>query len=124
MELLLNQAGLYNAEDFVTSDFIFENGIAGTGTWCFSASPESDRDIIEIIGDKGSIKFTTFSFEPIVLTTSSGRQEFVNERPEHVQYYLIEKIVQALEGKGTSPSTGITGARTSRVMDEMVAGVL
>jgi hypothetical protein len=44
----------------------------------------------------------------------------VNERPENVQYYLIKDVVQALEGKGTSPSTGISAARTSRVMDEIV----
>ena len=51
---------------------------------------------------------------------NSGRQEFINERPEHVQYYLIEKIVKSLEGKGTSPSTELSAARTSRVMDEIV----
>ena len=34
--------------------------------------------------------------------------------------YLIEKIVQSLNGKGSSPSTGISGARTSKVMDEIV----
>ena len=68
----------------------------------------------------GSIRFSTFSFDPIVLVNESGRQEFINERPEHVQYFLIEKIVKELEGKGTSPSNGITGARTSKVMDEIV----
>ena len=118
--LALNQGGLYKAEDFVTAGFIFPNDIAGTGTWCFNASVESNRDIIEIAGTKGSIRFSTFSFEPIVVVNESGCREFTNERPEHVQYCLIEKIVQALEGKGTSPSTGITGARTSRVMDEIV----
>ena len=45
----------------------------------------------------------------------------INERPDHVQYFLIDKIVRALEGKGTSPSTGISAARTSKVMDEIVA---
>lgn len=115
-----NHAGLYKAEDFVSAEFLFCNNIIGTGTWSFSVSPESSRDTIEIIGDKGSIKFTTFSFEPIVLTNKSGRQEFINERPENVQYYLIDKIVKALNGVGASPSTGITAARTSKVMDEMV----
>jgi predicted dehydrogenase len=119
--IVLNQGGLYKAEDFVTAEFTFQNDIAGTGTWCFNASRESNRDIIEITGTKGSIKFSTFSFEPIVLTNDSGRQEFINERPEHVQYYLIERIVAALEGTGVSPSTGESGARTSRVMDEVVA---
>jgi predicted dehydrogenase len=119
--MAVNHAGLYKAEDFVSAEFIFGNNIVGTGTWCFNVSPDSDRDIIEIIGEKGSIKFSTFSFEPIVLTNESGCQEFINERPEHVQYYLIEKIVQSLKGQGASPSTGITGARTSRIMDEVVA---
>lgn len=118
--IALNHAGLYKAEDFVTSSFLFPNNIAGTGTWSFSVSPESERDSIEIIGNKGSIRFSTFNFEPIVLMNSSGRQEFINERPEHVQYNLIEKVVQSLNGNGASPSTGETGARTSRVLDEIV----
>jgi predicted dehydrogenase len=115
-----NQAGHYEAEDFVSAEFSFDNGIIGTGIWCFSVSPQSGRDTIEIIGDSGSIKFTTFSFEPIVLTNVSGRQEFINERPENVQYYLIEKIVRSLHGNGVPPSTGISGARTGKVMDEIV----
>jgi predicted dehydrogenase len=120
--IAINHAGLYKAEDFVSAEFIFYNNIVGTGTWCFSVSPDCDRDTIEIIGDKGSIKFSTFSFEPIVLTNENGLQEFINERPEHVQYYLIEKIVQSLNGNGASPSTGISGARTSKIMDDIVAG--
>jgi predicted dehydrogenase len=119
--IALNQAGLYKAEDFVTAEFIFPDNVAGTGTWSFSVPPGSDRDIIEILGDKGSIKFSTFSFEPIILINKSGRRELINERPEHVQYNLIEKIVQSLEGNGSSPSTGISAARTSKVMDEIVA---
>jgi predicted dehydrogenase len=116
----VNQAALYKAEDFVSASFTFNNNIVGTGIWSFSVSPESSRDTIEIIGDEGSIKFTTFSFEPIVLTNSYGRKEFINERPEHVQYYLIDKIVRSLNGVGESPSTGLSAARTSRVMDEIV----
>lgn len=118
--IAVNQAGLYKVEDFVSAQFLFCNNIIGTGTWSFSVSPESNRDTIEIIGDKGSIKFTTFNFEPIVLMNESGRQEFINERPENIQYYLIDKIVQALKGQGASPSTGISAARTSKVMDEVV----
>jgi predicted dehydrogenase len=119
--ITLNHAGLYKAEDYVTAEFTFQNNIAATGTWCFSVAKGCDRDLIEIFGDKGSITFSTFSFENIVLRNNSGSKEFINERPEHVQYNLIAKIVQALEGNGSSPSTAITGARTSKVMDEIVA---
>jgi predicted dehydrogenase len=118
--IVVNHAGLYKAEDFVSAEFLFCNNIVATGTWSFSVSPESSRDTIEIIGDKGSIKFTTFSFEPIVLTNESGRQVFINERPENVQFFLIDKIVQSLNGQGASPSTGISGARTSKIMDDVV----
>jgi predicted dehydrogenase len=116
----LNQAGLYKAEDYVSAELLCGNNIAINGTWCFGASPESNRDTIEIVGDKGCIKFTTFSFEPIILLNEDGRQEFINERPEHVQFNLIQKIVKALHGQGSSPSTGISGARTNRVMGEIV----
>jgi predicted dehydrogenase len=119
--VVLNQAGLYKAEDFVSAAFTFNNNIAGTGTWCFSVSPGSERDIIEIIGNKGSLKFSTFSFVPIVLENSSEKREFVNERPQHIQYNLIEKVVQALEGTNLVPSTGLTAARTSRIMDKIIS---
>ncbi|MCU0456580.1 MAG: Gfo/Idh/MocA family oxidoreductase [Bacteroidales bacterium] len=116
----INQAKLYKAEDLVSATFLFDNGIAGTGTWCFSAPPSSARDIIEITGDRGSIRFSCFSFDPIVVENNDGRTEYINEKPEHVQYYLIEQVVKALTENGTAVSTGITAARTSRVMDEMV----
>lgn len=118
--MVFNHGGLYSAEDFVAAEFLFPDNIVATGTWSFSFSADSNRDSIEILGEKGSIKFSTFSFEPIILTNSEGRKIFINERPEHVQYFLIDKIVRSLEGKGTSPSTGMSGARTSRVMDEVV----
>jgi predicted dehydrogenase len=118
--VVTNHSGLYEAEDFVAADFVFPNNVICTGTWSFSVSPQASRDTIEIIGDKGTLSFSTFDFKPIVVTNASGTHEYVNERPEHVQFYLISKIVRALEGKGESPSTGISGARTSRVMDEVV----
>lgn len=119
--IALNQAALYKAEDYVSAEFLFPDNIAGTGAWCFNVSPECERDSIGIFGEKGAIKFSTFTFEPIVVTGKSGRLEFANERPENVQFYLIEQVVNALTGKGTALSTGLTGARTSKVMDEIVA---
>jgi predicted dehydrogenase len=116
----LNQGGLYKAEDYVSAELIFPDNIACSGVWCFTASPGYERDSIEIFGEKGSIKFSTFTFTPIILINESGRHEFVNERPEHVQFNLIEQVVGALSGKGDCVSTGETGARTSKVMEDIV----
>jgi predicted dehydrogenase len=118
--LVVNQANLYRAEDFISASFLFRNNIVGTGIWSFSVSPEGNRDSFEIIGEKGIIKTSTFTYEPIVLMNGKGCQEFVNERPENIQFYLIEQIVKALSGKGDVVSTGISAARTSWVMDEVV----
>jgi predicted dehydrogenase len=116
----VNQGNLYKAEDFVSAGFIFRGNIIGTGIWSFSASREANRDLFEIVGEKGLIKTSTFTYEPIVLINGDGLQEFVNDKPENIQFYLIEQIVKALSGKGEAVSTGITAARTSRVMDEVV----
>ncbi|HOF21607.1 MAG TPA: Gfo/Idh/MocA family oxidoreductase, partial [Bacteroidales bacterium] len=119
--VVINQAGLYRAEDFVSVSFLFPDNIACTGIWCFNASPQSNSDVIEITGESGRIRFSTFSFEPVVMENNEGRKEFVNERPEHVQFYLIEQIVRELSGGSKAVSTGTTAARTNRVMDEVVA---
>jgi predicted dehydrogenase len=116
----VNQAGLYEAEDFVSASFLFENEIIANGTWCFSGPENLQRDIIEITGDKGIIKFSTFTFEPIILETADNRAEIENEKPEHVQYYLIDNVVKSLLGKENPISTGVSAARTNRVMDEVV----
>lgn len=118
--LVVNQANNYSAEDFVSASFLFRENIVGTGIWSFSTCHEGNRDYFEIIGEKGIIKTSTFTYEPIVLENSSGRQEFVNERPENIQFYLIEQIVRTLSGHGEVVSTGTSAARTSRVMDEVV----
>lgn len=118
--VVFNQAGLYPAEDFVSAVFEFPGKIAASGCWCFTVSPEGNTDSLEIFGEKGLIRTSTFSFEPIILVNAKGRQEFVNERPENIQYYLIEQIVKSLTTKSHVVSTGITAARTSKVMDQVV----
>ncbi len=116
----MNQAERYPAEDIVLANWQHESGVAGTGSWCFTTSSVNNLDEIEIIGNKGRILFSTFEFIPVVLENEIGRQEFPFEKPSHVQFYLMEKIIAALRGEDKSPSTGETAARTNRVLDEMV----
>jgi predicted dehydrogenase len=115
-----NLASLYEAEDTVSAIFGFENGVIGTGRWCFVVSPKNCCDRIEITGNKGKISFSCFEFSPLVLENETSREIFPFEKPEHVQLFLIKEIVNELLGNGKSPSTGETGARTSWVLDEIV----
>ena len=115
-----NHLHLYPAEDIVAGNFVFESGVVGNGTWCFSASEKIDRT--EIVGSGGSIRYSTFDAEPIILTTPAGVQQFSIRYPEHIQQPLIQLVVNALNGTGRSPSTGETGIRTTQVMEEMLKG--
>jgi len=115
-----NLGGLYAAEDHVEASFTFRDGIVCKGLWDFSGNREEDTDRIEIIGEKGTISFSTFDFVPIKLSNPRGSTSFDFPKPDHVQSHLIEQVVADLRGKGKSPSTGVTAARTSWVMDQVV----
>jgi len=117
-----NQENLYSAEDIVSGSFAFSNKLVATGSWCFTVPEFLERDLIEIIGEKGSITMSCFDFTPIELRTVDGKQSFDFSKPDHVQMHLIQQVVEELTGKGKSSSNAISGARTSWVMDEVVSG--
>ncbi|MEX0779539.1 MAG: Gfo/Idh/MocA family oxidoreductase [Balneolales bacterium] len=114
-----NQAGRYKADDIVTSSFVFENGVLGSGSWCFTTGQAAEKEITTIIGTAGTINFATFGSEVTVESDSTGRKVFDFEMPEHIQQPLIEQIIGDLLGKNLSPSTGVSGARTNDIMEKM-----
>jgi predicted dehydrogenase len=113
-----NQAQLYRAEDVVSGTWVFESGVHGAGTWCFSSFGRLDRT--EIVGTDGQLSYSTFDAQPVILTTPKGQTELRYDYPAHIQQPLIQSIVDELNGSGVCPSTGESAARTSWVMDEML----
>jgi 1,5-anhydro-D-fructose reductase (1,5-anhydro-D-mannitol-forming) len=105
-------------EDVVATVFRVPCGALGTAEWNFGATPSEDR--IEICGTEGTMVLSTFGHEAIELKTGSGVERFPFSVPEHIQQPLIQSIVDQLEGRGPCPSTGESGARTTRVMDEIL----
>ncbi|MAU11708.1 MAG: oxidoreductase [Anaerolineaceae bacterium] len=114
----LNQGGHYAAEDNVVTSFVFESGVTGTGSWCFTSEAATDDTVIT--GTKGILRYATFTGDPIVLTTASGEESIPVEWPAHVHQNLIQTIVDELNGQGQSPSTGESGARTTWVTDQIL----
>jgi hypothetical protein len=56
------------------------------------------------------------------MLVSEGRTRTVEtEYPAHVQQPLIQTIVDELNGAGMCPSTGESGARTTAVIDHILA---
>ena len=114
----INQGGYYPAEDNVVMSFRFENDILGTGSWTFNGYHDLDQN--EIIGSSGRLLFSSFDEEPIILENEAGRKEIEFAYPEHVQQPLLEKVVASLLGRGDSPSTGKTAARTTEIMEKVI----
>lgn len=112
-----NQAGLYAADDIVIANFEFESGVLGVGSWCFTANPEQRTETTELIGSAGKITFSFFEKFLIKVETATGSDDITVPFPAHVQQPLIELIVKDLRGEGKSPSTGETGARSSKILD-------
>ena len=116
-----NVGGLYDVEDSVTAAFRFQSGVLGSGSWSFVAPADTRTDMIDFVGTKGKLTCSTFMFSPILLESADGVQEYREENPENIQFYLIESIVNYLNGKGSMPlSTGISAARANSVMDRIL----
>jgi hypothetical protein len=101
----------------MTAGFRFGSGVLGGGTWCFTAAPAAAEDTVEIIGNRGKVTFSSFTAAPVRFTGEDGPQQWELPYPPHVQQPMIQTIVDQLRGVGQCPSTGVTAARTSRVLD-------
>lgn len=120
-----NQAHQYPADDIVSAAFRFENGVFGSGIWCFSTDIVSEKDTITIVGSRGELSFNTFGNPMVIRLKTTGdiitKFEFNHDQP--IQKPLIQKIVDELCGIGLSPTSGTSAARTARVMDKICAKI-
>ena len=114
-----NQAGAYPAEDIVSAAFEFPANVLATGLWCFNSEIAADR--ILLLGSAGQITLATFANQPVVLETPAGKQAFEIPNPPHIQQPLVQQVVDELRGLGRCVSTGETGLRTTRVMEQVLA---
>ena len=115
-----NRAHLYKAEDTVSACFFFENGVTGSGSWCCVGHESAKEDRIEIIGDKGSLSFSVFTYEPIVLITSEGKQSITVPNPSYVQLPMIKHVIEHLQGIGHCDCTSISATPVNWVLDRVL----
>jgi len=115
-----NRGGLYETEDSVSAAFQFADGMTGSGSWCFVSHDSARTDRIELIGDKGQICFSVFTYEPIALHTGKGREEIIVQNPEHVQLPLIKNIVEHLQKGDICTADCISATGVNWVMDRIL----
>jgi len=112
-----HSSGATHVEDVVALHFRTQRGVVGSASWNFAASVNEER--LEIDGTEGRLVMEVLGYSPLALTrVDSASPELIDlPDPPHIQQPLIQTIVDELLGRGTCPSTAVSAARTSAVMD-------
>jgi predicted dehydrogenase len=113
-----NQQGLYSALDALSACWRHTSGVLGMGSWNFGCSTRADR--VEIQGSLGRITFSIFDETPIRILGVQGEREMVIENPAHIQLYHVQNMAKQLFHDTPHPSTGVSAAHTSWVMDKII----
>ena len=115
-----NRGQYYEAEDSVSACFRFENGLPGSGSWCYVAHESAREDCIEIIGTEGLVSFSVFDYQPIRLQTSEGNLEITVPNPPYVQYPIIKNVIEHLQGIGVCTCTSVSATPVNWAMDRIL----
>ncbi len=118
-----NRRGLYDAEDTVSACFRFENGLPGSGSWCFAAHESAKEDRMDIVGDIGRVSFSVFNYDPIRLYTTEGEQCITVPNPPCVQFPLIKNVVEHLQGTSVCTCTAVSATPVNWVMDRILGKI-
>jgi predicted dehydrogenase len=116
-----NQGKLYDADDIVTGNILFKNGILFGGTWCFSVAKADEKDYCEIFGSMGKISFSVFEMKNITISVNGKNEILPFESLPHVQQPMIEKVVEYFLDEGPNPCSGEEGAKVMQLMDQFIS---
>lgn len=112
-----NQAGIYEADDMVAGNILFENGILFQGNWCFSMAQVREEDSCIITGENGRVSFSFFNPGPLLVELGNTKQEYSFPVLPHVQQPMIEQVVQYFLGNAANPCTGEEGITVMKWLD-------
>ena len=118
--IALNQAGLYNADDMVAGNILFKSGVVFNGLWCFNVNEKDEKDSCEIVGSIGTIQFSVFGEQKIEMTVEGKKENFLFDKPQHVQQPMIEKVVDYFLNKGSNPCSAEEGVKVMEMMDRLI----
>ncbi len=115
-----NQGGVYAADDMVSGNILFKNGVAFSGTWCFNAAAAAANDDCQIIGTTGKISFNFFSGTTVTLLAAGKTTLLQFDMLQHVQQPMIETTVQYFLDESSNPCSGHQGAEVMRLLEAFV----
>jgi predicted dehydrogenase len=117
-----NIAGLYKADDFVSTDITFGNNIKFKGVWDFTGHPNKDEDICVITGTKGQISFAVFT-DPCEITINGKTEPLTFNFLPHVQQPMIEQVVNYFLGDGPNPCSAEDAVIVMQMLDKITGKI-
>jgi predicted dehydrogenase len=116
-----NQSHLYPADDIVSGNILFQDGVVFSGNWCFNVAASEAKDEFEITGSEGRISFSVFGKQVITVSKKGITETIPFEAPVHVQQPMIEAVVNYFRGRGENPCSAEQGATVMDILDKMTA---
>lgn len=114
--IAVQQDGSYKADDLVTGQILFDNGVVFNGTWCFTVAESDLLDLCEIYGAEGKISFPVFG-NKITVTLNGTGKVYDFEPLKHVQQPMITKVVDYFLDKGPNPCSAEDAVRSMQLLD-------
>lgn len=116
-----NRIGCYSAADFVSANWQHQSGVSGTASWDFAANDY--KDDVQVVGDKGVLRFTIFGESAIQVEAEYFNDQILIEKPVHIQQPHIQAMQKSLTDGRAFSSTGETALHTSWVMEAILGGL-
>jgi len=113
-----NQSKLYEADDIVSGNILFKSGVIFNGLWCFNIAAENEKDLCEIQGPEGKMRFPIFEHKKIEIIKNGKTENILFEPLQHVQQPLIQKIVDYFLDNGPNPCSAEDGAKVMQLLDD------
>jgi predicted dehydrogenase len=117
--LAINQSHRYAADDTVSATILFDQGMLFNGLWSFNLDGSQEKDSCEIVGAKGTIAFSFFDQQPVVVTVNGKTETLIFEPLQHVQQPMIAKVTNHFLGKDPNPCSGEEGAMIMEWIDRI-----
>lgn len=114
-----SSSGAVPVEDAVALHFRTASGVIGSCSWNFAGS--TNDELLEFEGTQGRLSSEVFTNTPLKVTRGTETESFNVADPAHVAQPLIQTIVDELLGSGKCPSTGMSGARATQIMDAAIS---
>lgn len=109
-----NQTRARDTDDMASALMRLKNDRQGSLQLSFNAASRTDR--LTILGTRGSLTLSIMGYEPLLLEREGVVETLPYPQPEHVQSYLITRVVNTLRGLDDLDSTGQSALQTQEIL--------